>query len=246
MIQDIITYKCTRCGSENIRKNGYTSGRKQKFHCKDCNRYGTLFPFKKYTEEKKEAILKAYEERTSMRGIQRVFGPCYHTLSRWLKEKNSKIKSFKNSLIKPSDKELLTLELDEMYSFVQKKKNTKWIWGAIDRKTHQIVAYVIGDRSFKTCNRLWNKIPYNYKNSICYSDFWRAYKSIIPSSQLHQVGKDSGETSHIERFWNIIRQRLGRFVRRTLSFSKKYRMHVLCLRLFIYNYNLNLKQKLIS
>ena len=43
------------------------------------------------------------------------------------------------------------LELDEMWSFVFKKDNKRWIWTAIARKTRQIVAFVIGDRSEKTC-----------------------------------------------------------------------------------------------
>ena len=38
-----------------------------------------------------------------------------------------------------------------------------------------------------------------------------------------------------ERFNNILRQRLGRFVRKTLSFSKCDLMHELCLRLFCTN-----------
>ena len=45
--------------------------------------------------------------------------------------------------------------------------------------------------------------------------------------------------SHIERFNNIIRQRLGRFVRKTLSFSKCDEMHEMCLRLFLHEHNMN-------
>ncbi len=42
---------------------------------------------------------------------------------------------------------------------------------------------------------------------------------------------------HVERFNNILRQRLARFVRRTLSFSKTDVMHDNCLRLFLHEYN---------
>jgi hypothetical protein len=35
-----------------------------------------------------------------------------------------------------------------------------------------------------------------------------------------------------------LRQRLLRFVRKTLSFPDSYRMHHRCLKLFIYRYNL--------
>jgi len=39
------------------------------------------------------------------------------------------------------------LELDEIWSFVFKKAHTRWHWTAMCRRTRQIVAFVIGDRS---------------------------------------------------------------------------------------------------
>jgi len=48
-----------------------------------------------------------------------------------------------------------TLELDELWSFVLKKANKRWIWIALCRQTRQVVAFVIGDRSAATCRRLW-------------------------------------------------------------------------------------------
>jgi IS1 family transposase len=60
---------------------------------------------------------------------------------------------------------------------------------------------------------------------------------VIPAEQHTAVGKESGQTAHIER-WNLtLRQRLAGFVRRTLSFSKSSQMHEACLRLFIHRYN---------
>lgn len=41
----------------------------------------------------------------------------------------------------------------------------------------------------------------------------------------------------MERFNLTLRQRVGRLVRKTLSFSKSPLMHLLCLRLFIDSYN---------
>jgi len=73
----------------------------------------------------------------------------------------------------------------------------------------------------------------------CYSDFWRAYRAVIPSGQHTRVGIRSGQTAHVERFNNTLRQRLARFVRSTLSFSKSVLMHEACLRLFFHRYNCN-------
>ncbi len=134
------------------------------------------------------------------------------------------------------------LELDELWSFVQRKKNKRWVWLAQCRRTRQIVAYAVGDRSEKTCALLWKRVPKSYKKAVLYTDFWDAYQKVLPKEQHHAVGKGAGQTCHIERFNNILRQRLGRFVRRTLSFSKTDAMHENCLRLFLHDYNLQKTQ----
>jgi IS1 family transposase len=137
----------------------------------------------------------------------------------------------------PADPDATTLELDEMWSFVFKSTSKAWIWIALSRRTRQVVAFVIGDRSRATCQKLWGKIPEAYRTAHCYTDFWEAYKQVIPEAQHTACGKDSGETAHVERWNNTLRQRLGRFVRKSLSFSKSWLMHEGCLRLFLHRYN---------
>src|SRR5215207_4569286 len=129
------------------------------------------------------------------------------------------------------------LELDELWSFVLKRANKRWIWIALCRATRQVVAYAVGDRSHATCQKLWAAIPAAYRLLHCYSDFWEAYQLVIPSEQHTAAGKKSGLTAHVERWNNTLRQRLGRFVRKSLSFSKSDAMHELCLRLFLHDYN---------
>ena len=139
----------------------------------------------------------------------------------------------------PYDDSSTILELDELWSFVLKKVNKIWIWIALCRKTRQVVARAIGDRSEKTCFELWNNVPDEYRQGCCFSDFWQAYQLVIPEDQLIQVGKETGETAHIERWNCTLRQRLARFIRETLSFSKSIRMYSICLDLFLHRYNLD-------
>jgi len=140
----------------------------------------------------------------------------------------------------PADEASLALELDELWSFVFKKSRKRWIWIALCRQTRQVVAFVVGDRSEATCRRLWAQVPLAYQQAHCYSDFWEAYQKVLPDEQHTPAGKDSGLTAHVERWNNTLRQRLARFVRKTLSFSKSDEMHEICLRLFIHRYNLSL------
>ena len=112
------------------------------------------------------------------------------------------------------------------------------------RRTRQIVGFAVGDRSEKTCYKLKESIPEGYVNCKTYSDFWDAYKNVFTKD--HQsVGKDAGQTNHIERWNNTLRQRIGRFVRKTMSFSKIEENHVDALELFIHKYNTKIKQNLL-
>jgi IS1 family transposase len=129
------------------------------------------------------------------------------------------------------------LELDELWSFVARRKNKKWVWLALCRRTRQIVAYAVGDRSEKTCRLLWERVPLALRRLLTFTDFWEAYQKVVPQDQHIPGGKGSGQTNHIERFNNTLRQRLARFVRQTLSFSKSEPMHENCLRLFLHHYN---------
>lgn len=144
----------------------------------------------------------------------------------------------------PGDEAARVLELDELWSFVLKRARKRWIWIALCRHTRQVVAFVIGDRGARTCRRLWVKIPHGYRTGHCYTDFWEAYAKIVPRRRHTAVGKETGETAHVERWNNTLRQRLARFVRKTLAFSKCDRMHETCLALFIHRYNLEIAASL--
>jgi insertion element IS1 protein InsB len=157
-------------------------------------------------------------------------------------KKELTLPELRETLIAPDPQEpaQTMLELDELWSFVLKRANKRWVWVALCRATRQVVAYVIGDRSRATCQKLWERIPAAYHLGHCFSDFWEAYSVVIPAEQHTAAGKESGFTAHVERWNNTLRQRLGRFVRKSLSFSKSDTMHELCLRLFLHEYNQSL------
>jgi insertion element IS1 protein InsB len=158
-------------------------------------------------------------------------------------KKGAALPPLSTTLLKP-DKQLgSALELDELWSFVFKKSRKRWVWVALCRQTRQIVAFVIGNRSAGTCRKLWQQIPPGYRQAQCFTDFWEAYQKVIPTEQHTARGKESGLTAHGERWNNTLRQRLARFVRKTLSFSKSDRMHEICLRLFIHHYNLSVRRR---
>ncbi len=93
MITETIIHSCHGCQSMNIRRNGWDHrGKKprQKYHCLDCNTYGTLNPDGHYDEATKERALAIYQERASIRGTARVMGVHRNTICRWIKKKQTR------------------------------------------------------------------------------------------------------------------------------------------------------------
>lgn len=138
----------------------------------------------------------------------------------------------------------MILECDELWSFVGKKRQQKWIWLAFNRETGEIVGMAIGSRTKATARKLWASLPAVYRQcAVSYTDFWEAYVNVLPSKRHRAVGKDSGQTNHIERFNNTLRQRCSRLVRKTLSFSKKLENHIGAIWYFIHDYNARQRAK---
>jgi len=190
------------------------------------------------TRLKKALSLKIYKEHSSMRGVARVLDISRQTFCDWLVEHITNLPPFRTSIAVAQKDDVL--ELDELWSFVGHKGQKRWLWVALCRRTRQVVAYVIGDRSGLTCRKLWQRIPTAYRHCRSYSDFWHAYEQLLCTGQHQLVGKDSGHTAHVERWNCTLRQRLARYVRKTLSFSKSDKFHHLVTKWFIFDYNLSL------
>jgi hypothetical protein len=120
--------------------------------------------------------LRAYHERSHLRGLSRTFGVSRNTVTSWLK-KETTLPELRETLIAldPAEPATTVLELDELWSFVLKRSNKRWRWIALSRATRQVVADVVGDSSAVTCQKLWQHIPVAYRSAHCYSDVWAAY-----------------------------------------------------------------------
>lgn len=231
----IIVHKCHQCGSINIVRNGTNRIGQEQYHCHDCGVFRVLKPKRTQQNQTKHQVLKACLERCSLRGVARIFKISRNTIISWVKAHVETLPELTETLLPPSDEDVL--EWDEAWSFVAKKVEKRWIWTVMCRRTRQIVGYVIGDRSESSCKALWNKLPKAYQRLHSYSDLWKAYQRVIPSQQHEAVGKESGETAHMERWYNTLRQWLGRMSRKTLSFSKKDDYHDLFINWFIIEHN---------
>jgi transposase-like protein len=86
MVIHVLT--CPRCESPDVIRHGKDRHGIQRYRCHAC-----AYTFREnpkpngYTEEEKQRILDAYQERSSLRGLTRTFGVSRTTVSTWLRER---------------------------------------------------------------------------------------------------------------------------------------------------------------
>ena len=120
-------------------------------------------------------------------------------------------------------------ELDELWSFVQKKDNQRRLWLAIDHETRAVLAFTFGKRKDKVFKELQELLePFGI--TTFYTDDWGSYGRNIPSDK-HKIGK--ANTQRVERKNLTLRTRIKRLARKTICFSKLEKMHDIVLSLFI-------------
>jgi transposase-like protein len=83
-----ITLHCPHCLSDALVRNGHAPNGKQLYRCRACGRQSRENPTPHtYQQARREEILRAYQERSSLRGLTRTFGVSRTTVSTWIKKK---------------------------------------------------------------------------------------------------------------------------------------------------------------
>ena len=127
-------------------------------------------------------------------------------------------------------------EVDEMWSFVGKKKEPRWLWHALDHRTGKVLAYVFGRRKDEVFLQL-KALLEPFGITRYYTDYWGAYERNL-EPEVHSPGKRN--TQQIERKHLTLRTRIKRLVRKTICFSKSIELHDIVIGLFINRYEFGL------
>ena len=233
---------CPRCHSHKIIKNGKTYYGKQNHKCKTCDRQFVVDNNHTVNEELREIARRSLLERLSLRGICRIIGVSLtwmldFAVQTWSEAPDDLgVKPKLLRMRSPEKLQILGLQLDEMWSFVQKKKKKAWIWVVFEPESRQVISFHIGSRGVKSMKILWSKIPPRFQKYCFFeTDDWEAYSSVLPK-QRHSVGKEY--TYFIEGFFAEVRARVSRLVRKSLSFSKKWENHIAAIKYFFWQFNL--------
>src|SRR5213078_3441557 len=112
------------CRESHVVRNGSHRGR-QRYYCRTCKRYfgetqGTpMYGLKTPAAEVAQALLIVMR-RGSLRAAEEITGHKYETISGWLKRAAAHAAALTQVLA--SDLHLSQVEIDEFWSFVQKKR----------------------------------------------------------------------------------------------------------------------------
>lgn len=190
---------CPKCQSAQIIKYGHTHYGKPRFRCQDCRRQFVENATRQPVDETtRQLIDKLLLERLALAAIARVTGVSERWLQMYVNQKYYQTpKTIEVAKKKPGR---LTIQLDELWSFVARKENKQWVWLALDAGTREIVGMYVGERSRQSAKRLWQSIPPVYRQcALCYTDFWEAYQQVLPSRRHRAVGKETGYNVSIEK-----------------------------------------------
>jgi len=254
-----LAVRCPDCLSTDIVKRGKTRQGKQRYQCRnsECVRCTFIleYTYQGRIREKKEQMVEMSLNGGGIRDIARVLKVSPTTVIEEIKKKKPHLKSVNEKVLSDLKPEKIEIEIqkvgeeaeegedahaggvreseaDEMWSFVGNKKNPRWLWHALDRKTGKIIAYVFGRRKDEVFRKLQKLLePFGIKK-YC-TDGWGAYSRNLPLEK-HEIGKR--KTQKIERKHLGMRTRIKRLQRKTICYSRSEEMHDIVIGLFINRY----------
>ena len=126
-----MTLNCKHCGEIIYKKAGFSNG-KQRYKCKSCNKVFSEGDKRvKYSMEQKLKAIKLYTDGVGLRTIERAEGISTPLLIHWIRTFGKLLKHhLLSSEIPEHTKDIAILEVDELFSFYQ-KKNRKLTYGLL-------------------------------------------------------------------------------------------------------------------
>ena len=222
--------KCPKCGSKRVIRNGKKAYKVQNYLCKDCGKQFISDADRTYkgtVSGIRDSIKRALVRGSGIRDAAFIFAVSIGFVLRVLVESCYGLK--------PKKKHYERLEVDEFWTFVGTKSRRFWLIYAYDRESGEMVAWVWGNRSAKTAQRLRERLV---ELGVTYGrlamDDWDSFAKAF-SEDPRDTGKE--HTVGIEGNNCRLRHRMRRVFRKTCNFSKKILNHVKAFRMTAYYIN---------
>ena len=157
-----IEMTCPTCGSHDISNNGTTRRGKQNYKCRDCGRQFVENPqWQPKAKDTVGFINLLLLEKIPLAGITRVTQVSDSWLQAHVNAAYAKVPRIASVVSK--GKGNLTVQMDELGSFVNDKGNKQWVWLAMDADTREIIGCHVGERSRESAIALGQSIPAVYR-----------------------------------------------------------------------------------
>nr|WP_228016798.1 IS1 family transposase [Synechocystis sp. LEGE 06083] len=209
----------------NVIKNGFVK-EKQRFKCKSCQ-----YQFTNISKErgkplwmKLEAVL-LYMSGMSMNATAKLLGVSTQSVLNWVRDFGEA------NYEKPAPDSAMVVELDQLWHFLQAKKNKLWIWKAYEHVTGRLINWELGNRDSQTLSRLLERLA-KWKVTVYCTDDWKPYQQLLDEHPdgFHVISKR--ETVGIERNNSDNRPWFARFHRRTKVIPKSAYMVEITMAIF--------------
>lgn len=206
--------ECKRCGNQSV-KNGKSKIGIQRYRCKSCrNSFQSSYKYSAFAVSDQQ-IITFTKEGCGIRSTARILSISPNTVIRRIIKIGSQLK--RPYLISKGSK----YEVDELFTFVQKKTNRICIAYSLEPTTGKIIDIIVGRRNKTNLRKITETLILSEAQQIK-TDRLNLYGLLIPN-RLHQT-KNRG-INKIERSNLNLRTHLKRLTRRSICFSKS--LHVL-------------------
>ena len=110
--------KCPKCKDEKKQyKDGFTKAGSQRYRCGECGARYTPEPKQQgYSQEVRQLAVRMYTDGLGFRQIARHLKLSHSTVMEWVKAHAEQLPDA------PMPKEVDTVEMDELYTFIETKK----------------------------------------------------------------------------------------------------------------------------
>jgi len=156
----LVPIKCPHCGSDDVRKNGFSKSGKQRYMCNndDCpwSTFINNYTNKAYDPVVRNQIFFCIVNGNGTRATARILGIAKDTVTDALRsiEQNLWFVNYnyisKHANIEAEIVPVEEAEMDEMWSFVHDKSHQCWLWWAIDHNSGEPLAFYNGLVNIKT------------------------------------------------------------------------------------------------
>src|SRR5262245_38440586 len=153
-----IAVRCPHCQKDQVAKRGTTARGTQRSLCQNalCTTGSFLLDYRNRgcVSEVKQQIIDMSLNASGVRDTARSLHISTNTVLSELKKKEPALESVNTALLCTLNPDEVRVdierageaEIDEMWSFVRRKNNPRWLWHAIDHHTGAVLAYVFGRR----------------------------------------------------------------------------------------------------